>query len=93
MPCPLYSIGGHGLNAGVQTGVTTGVTTGTHRLYGCLLMQLGMLQYKLNVIMMTIIVFSISNISPNWQITKNHQNMKAMRLLASVKHKTNIFSD
>ena len=30
--------------------------------------QLGMLQYRLYVIMMTTILFSISNIPPHWQI-------------------------
>ena len=48
-----------------------------------------MLQYKLDVIMMTIILFYISNISPNWQIviftkTPIQMYMTDMHHLASV---------
>ena len=46
----------------------TGTLTGACSLYRCLLTQLGMLQDKLDVIMMTTILFSISNININCQI-------------------------
>ena len=46
------------------TGAITGVVAGDHSLYRCLL-TLGMLQYKLGVITITIISFSISNTPPN----------------------------
>ena len=79
----MISVVGMPVKADAQTGATTGAA---HSLYGRLLMQSGMLQYKLDVIITTIL-FSILNIPRNWQIiifTKIHQYMTDMHYFASV---------
>ena len=54
-----------GVDAGAQISARTGALAGACSLHRCLLMRSGMLQYKIDVIMTTTILFSISNIPPN----------------------------
>ena len=65
----LLFVGVHGTRQVHGTGVTTGALTGSRHIYRCLLTQFGMLQCKLDVIMMTTTLFSVSNIpvALNWQ--------------------------